>query len=437
LFAVLLAAGFLNAPNADALRGYLPAGSNAVIVVGMLEADGTRNYEVLSAPGAATSKVNAQSIFEIGSITKTFTAIALASMVRDGEVNLDDPIQKYLPAGVTAPSYNGRQITIADLADHHSGLPRMPPDLKFTDLHGIAEYTPAQLYAALSSYKLTRAPGATYEYSNWGVGLLGQLLANRAGMSYAELIQKNVIDPLGLHDTTIPAPNATAGALVPGFDPDGNPEPFMTWSDSLAGAGAVRSSVDDLLTLGAACMPNAHTPISADCAFAIQPRDDAGKQRAKVGLVWETEDQDGIIWHNGDTFGYHGFLGIDPVHHRVLAILANTGVFLDFVALKILDPARMLPPKPSPFPIAASTLSAYLGSYQLAVGSGATLAIERDGDGLRMIDAKQQHFTLSPTAADTFSTKENATLTFCRRDDGSIYALVINQYGKTDVAVRK
>src|SRR5690606_31689949 len=122
--------------------------------------------------------LDAQSVFEIGSITKAFTGILLADMVLRGEVSLDDAVSKYLPASVTMPSRNGQQITLAHLSMQNSGLPRLPGNMNPADpLNPYADYTVDQLYAFLSGYTMTRDPGAQYEYSNLAVGLLGHTLS--------------------------------------------------------------------------------------------------------------------------------------------------------------------------------------------------------------------------------------------------------------------
>ena len=113
-------------------------------------------------------------VFEIGSITKVFTSLILADMVERGEVKLDDPVSKFLPASVTVPSRNGRQITLLDISMQISGLPRMPNNMKPADPENpYADYDPAKLYEFLSGYTLQRDIGEKYEYSNLAVGLLG------------------------------------------------------------------------------------------------------------------------------------------------------------------------------------------------------------------------------------------------------------------------
>ena len=150
--------------------------------------------------------LDGNTVFEMGSISKVFTGALLADMVARGEVKLDDPIAKYLPQTVKVPSRNGRQITLLDLATQSSGLPRLPSNMRPADFSNpYADYSVQQLYEFLSGYSLTRDPGQRYEYSNLGVGLLGHVLALRAGKSYEEILKERILDPLGMNDTRVDA----------------------------------------------------------------------------------------------------------------------------------------------------------------------------------------------------------------------------------------
>jgi serine-type D-Ala-D-Ala carboxypeptidase/endopeptidase len=140
--------------------------------------------------------VGGDTIFEIGSVTKVFTAILLADMVERGEVKLTDPISMYLPKAVIVPSRAGKQITLGDLSSQVSGLPGRPTNLDPKDpLNPFADYSTEQMYAFLSSYELTRDVGAQYEYSNYAVGLLGHVLTLRAGTDYETLVRKRITGP--------------------------------------------------------------------------------------------------------------------------------------------------------------------------------------------------------------------------------------------------
>ncbi|HEX3107684.1 MAG TPA: serine hydrolase, partial [Thermoanaerobaculia bacterium] len=163
------------------------------IVVGVIDPSGRRTVAYTSTK-TAEKPVDANTVFEIGSVTKVFTSLLLADAVQRGEVALTDPVSKYLPPGVKVPERNGKKITLVDLATHTSGLPRMPTNFHPKDPgNPYADYTVAQLYEFLSSYELTRDPGSQYEYSNLGGGLLGHVLALRAGTDYETLVRKRIL----------------------------------------------------------------------------------------------------------------------------------------------------------------------------------------------------------------------------------------------------
>jgi len=148
--------------------------------------------------------MDGNTIFEVGSVTKVFTSLLLADMAQRGQVALTDPVAKYLPAGVKMPERNGRQISLEDLATHTSGLPRLPSNLSPKDAaNPYADYSVEQLYQFLSGYQLTRDIGPQYEYSNLGGGLLGHVLARRAGMDYEKVVRSRICEPLGMRSTSI------------------------------------------------------------------------------------------------------------------------------------------------------------------------------------------------------------------------------------------
>src|SRR5258708_16032071 len=152
------------------------------IVVGLVDEHGTRLISYGKPNKTSDQTVNGDSVFEIGSVTKVFTATLLADMVERGEVSLNDAISKYLPKSVKTPTRNCKEITILDLSTQTSGLPRLPDNFAPRDVQNpYADYSVAQIYAFLSGYTLTRDIDYKYQYSNLGVGLLGHILALRAG----------------------------------------------------------------------------------------------------------------------------------------------------------------------------------------------------------------------------------------------------------------
>ena len=196
------------------------------VVVAVMEKGKPPRLQIAGVSGLAGVPLDGNTVFEIGSITKAFTGALLANMVARGEVKLEDPVAKYLPKSVRMPTRNGKQITLLDLATQSSGLPRLPGNMKPADFSNpYADYTVQQLYDFLSSYTLTRDPGEKYEYSNLGVGLLGHVLALRAGMDYGVLLRRRVLDSLQMKSTGIGATPAVAAWMAMGHNDRLEPVP--------------------------------------------------------------------------------------------------------------------------------------------------------------------------------------------------------------------
>jgi len=209
------------------LRYLVEDGKAEGIVVGFLEADGSTRILSHGDAGPGARPLGPRSVFEIGSIEKTFTATLLADMVMEGDVALQDPLSQYLPEGVTAPSFGGTAITLLDLATHRSGLPKnvnnhIPAD----PLNPYADLTSELIYQFISNDQLRRAPGAGFTYSNLGFQLLGLALARAAGESYSELDRERILTPLSM---TSSGPGAT-------------PEPESAWPGRWTRFRAERSS---------------------------------------------------------------------------------------------------------------------------------------------------------------------------------------------------
>jgi CubicO group peptidase (beta-lactamase class C family) len=177
--------------------------SKAAIVIGFVDPNGTKIFSFGNMSTAHNIPVNQNTFFNIGSITKTFTTLLLADMVKQGIVNLNDPVEKFLPPSVKVPQLNGKKI---DLADHTSGLPEWPSNDWINNTVGDINpnYNATQLYQALSDIKLTREPGAQVQYSSFGIGLLGHVLSLKSGgIPYEQLVKDRILDVLGMNDTKI------------------------------------------------------------------------------------------------------------------------------------------------------------------------------------------------------------------------------------------
>jgi serine-type D-Ala-D-Ala carboxypeptidase/endopeptidase len=224
------------------------------LVVGRLQ--GTNRSIVAAGTMALTNSrpVDGNTIFELGSITKVFTGIVLADMANRDEVRPDDPAAKYLPPTVQMPSRNSHVITLAHLAIHRSGLPGMPENLAPADKQNpFADYSLEQGFEFLSSHELPRDPGSAYEYSNLGIGLLGDLLARRAGTNYEQLVLDRICKPLGMNDTRIKLSPEMQGRFATGHDDELKPAKHLAFL-GFAGAGALHSTANDFLKFLAAVL---------------------------------------------------------------------------------------------------------------------------------------------------------------------------------------
>lgn len=292
---------------AEALKsGVLAPGTGVGVSIGVV----VHGARCVFSLGAARP----DSIFEIGSITKTFTALILAQMVQQGMVKYDEPVRELLPRG-TVDKPEGAEITLVDLATQHSGLPRMPGNFSPADPgNPFADYDAAKLYAFLRQHGVGKTGDPAYLYSNLGFGLLGHVLAVRSGMKYPELLKKEVLSPLRLTDTMVALSVVQQARFVQGHD--GGGRPAHAWDlDALAGAGSIRSTAGDMLTYVSAnlrpeSVAKSSTPQGRTLAAAIKEthklRGDAfGGQ--KIGLAWHYIPETGTYWHNGATGGYSSY----------------------------------------------------------------------------------------------------------------------------------
>ncbi len=271
-------------------------------------------------------------LFEMGSVTKLFTALAFTDMARRGEVRLTDPAAKYLPPGMSLPARDGRQITLLDLATHTSGLPDFPGNLTSGNgLNPLAGYSEERLQSFLNGYRLPRDPGGSWVYSSLGMGLLGDLMARREDTGYDVLVKARVLNPLGMRSTGVLLTPDQARRLSPGHN-----EAFArapNWDDLpvLAGAAGVKSSANDMLAFLAAELGYVKTPLSAPMAtmLSVRRRTDWGPQSQAIGWLVSQTSMGEIVHHEGETAGYRTYVAFDPVRKTGIVVLANAHTAVD------------------------------------------------------------------------------------------------------------
>jgi CubicO group peptidase (beta-lactamase class C family) len=419
------------------------------IIVGIIEPAGRRIVAYGSFDKNDTRPLRGNTVFEIGSTTKVFTSLLLADMVQHGEVALSDPVAKYLPTNVKMPARGGRVITLEDLAKHRSGLPRLPTNFNASQnpLNPYAQYSVQQLYEFLSGYTLPRDIGAAFEYSNLGVGLLGHVLSLAAGKDYETLIRTRICQPIGMNDTTITLSPELKARLAIGHD--NRYEITPNWDlPTLAGAGALRSTTDDMVSFLAAQLGYKSTALDPAIAATRAKRAPAdGGMEIGLGWLMRPKKDSEIIWHNGGTGGYRSFVGYDLKSRIGVVVLSNvfTQAGVDDIGFHLLDPTSQLLPPNSPLilPSASHTaielspdiLDLYVGQYQFA--PNVIMTVARKEDQLFVQLTGQGSAEIFPeNKTDFFARVVDAQVLFKTDSKGRANALVLRQSGRDQLAPR-
>jgi len=273
-------------------------------------------------------------IFEIGSVTKTFTATILALAIGEGKIKLNDPINKYLPDSIPRLEFEDQPVTILTLANHTSSFPRMPANFHSTvknEKDPYATYTLQNLYSSLHDLILIRKPGSKLEYSNFAVGLLGTILQKEYRKTYEQLLFVNLTRPLGMKDTRVNLRKKDSAHFATGYDQQGEYNGPWNLTPPFAGAGAIRSTARDMLKFAAAEMDQANPPASIKKAMALTKSITFENGGNRIGLGWFYQRWEGndILFHNGGTGGFATFLAIDPQKKFAVVILSNCGIIVD------------------------------------------------------------------------------------------------------------
>ncbi|WBB61207.1 serine hydrolase [Streptomyces sp. WMMC500] len=284
-----------------------------------------------------TASVTDRTRFEVGSVSKTFTALLLADTAARGELGLTDRIAERLPYAAL-PRGHGRAITYEHLATHTSGLPRLPPGLMLNGLtswfaNPYRSFTPDMLLPALARAVVHHPPGTLVRYSNLGVGLLGRLLADGAGTDYGSVLHARVLAPLELADTGTASPDHPGDpSYAVGYWHGRRRPPWAI--PALPGAGAVRSSARDLVRYLRAHLDPEDSDVPGSLrtplAEVVRIRDLPAGEEGKSGLAWSVRTLAGatLYFHSGATRGCTSFVGLSPEREICVAALTNSGVTL-------------------------------------------------------------------------------------------------------------
>lgn len=403
--------------DADAIQG---------IVIGTTQEGKTKYYSKGVRSRTGNEAVDEHAVFEIGSISKTFTGLMLADMVVSGKLKLDDNIQEYFPEGIKAPTRNGESIKLFHLSNHTSGLPRMPSNFSPADnSNPYIDYSAENMYEFLNGYELPRDIGSLYEYSNLATGLLGDILSTKSGMTYEALLKTVIAGPLGMEHTGI---TQVSGDLAKGHM--GGIE-MANWDfDALQGAGAIRSTVSDMMLYLKANMGSTKSDLYPAMQLAHKNSRDP-ESNPIVGLGWHTMvyNDKVIIWHNGATGGYTSFMGWIKGTDKGVVVLNNSTENVDDIGIHALLPSFPLKAIKKTIDLDEATLASYVGQYELAPGFILTVTLEEKQ--LIAQATGQGAIPVYPESETKFFYKVvDAQLAFQKNDNGKVESVTLFQAGQ-------
>ncbi len=411
------------------------------MVVGVIDADGRQIIAHGRMNRDSDRQPDGDTAFSIGSITKVFTSILLADMVEGGALSVDDPVSQWLPESVQVPGTQGRPMTLRDLATHRSGLPSLPNNIRPADpSNPFADYTVEQMYEFLNSYDLPRDPGDAFEYSNFGVALLGQILSLRAGMDYEALLTERILEPLGLTDTRLTnfSPDLQS-RMATGHDLLGNPIPATGKGGlgSLTPAGGLLSTTNDMLDFLAANMGMSESSLAPAMA-ATHEEQYSGWWREKIGLGWwlHTFNGNEIVYHTGTGPHFVAFAGFDKRRQIGVVVLSNSGNSIFDIGMHLIfEGAKHLKEYRKVVELEPGVLERYVGVYEHAPGR--VLTVTREGEHLFAQATDDGRYEYYPESTSSFFlTADEVQITFHADTSGEVTHLTLH-YGGEDRDGRK
>ncbi|MCU7551387.1 beta-lactamase family protein [Chitinophagaceae bacterium LB-8] len=321
------------------------------IIVGIVDANGRQIFAEGKLSDRNPTLPDGNTIYEIGSITKVFTSLLLADMSLKQQLNLNDPISKFLPKTVKTPIRNGKEISLLSLSTHRSGMPRFPYNVDPKNLDNpYADYTVSQLYEYTSNFKPDFDIDSKWRYSNIGYGLLGNILATVAQKNFETLVKQEICKPLNMNSTVISLTAKLKSNIALGHTEFGEPTVF-TDLPALEGAGALRSNVNDLLTFAEANLGLVKTDLlpAMELTHILQAKKDGNDTYTTMGWTLSNDDGKYHLFKDGGTAGYRTFLGIDKKNKIGVIVLSNSNNSVTDIGWHILDPTHKVEPYKYPW----------------------------------------------------------------------------------------
>ncbi|MFC3194957.1 serine hydrolase domain-containing protein [Marinicella sediminis] len=362
-------------------------------------------------------------VYEIGSISKTFTGLLLARMATSSQLSIDDPVEQHWSELVQLRDANDQPITLKQLSTHTSGLPRVPNNMPVFGDDPYGSYDRQLMLEALQTIQPGSA-GNRYAYSNLAVGLLGETLANIGRHSFNQLVESHILKPLNLRATYMTLDQVPQEHLAIGYSGQTSTSPWNF--QALAGAGSIRSSITDLLAYGVAYLnPPEELSKAMDLATTIHYQ----QEQLKVGLGWHVRN--GVYWHNGGTGGFRSMLMVDPQRGKVVAAITNNSRNdVEDLAIHLMDASQPMREYDFPVPITTDALKVFSGTFQ-QTGSDRQIVIKLLHDQLFFTAEKQPRQALIYVGDERFKfSMIDVRIQFNQDPQGVIESLDLHGWGE-------
>jgi serine-type D-Ala-D-Ala carboxypeptidase/endopeptidase len=375
-------------------------------------------------------RIGPTSAFEIGSVSKTMSSTLLANLIVQGKVSLEDPLQKYLPKGVTAPQFSGEAILLKHLVTHTSGLPAVPDFSTSPADNPYANVDEASIYKTLSSSRLSRAPGSQMEYSNYASMLLSTIVAKQYGVDFESALKQQLFQPLSMQRSYVNQKTKDTNAAQ-GHTPNGKSTVAWSFNTNLSGVGGVRSTLDDMVAYAKAQLNPAATSIAKSIELTQQRVSVPGNQG--TGMNWMLAPLNGreLLAHEGGTGGFSSFVAVDKTKKRAVVILSDTAMTntggLGSLGLHLLDNKVSLGKPRTVQTPSAELLKALVGQYK--INNVMQMAITQENGKLYTQTEGQPKFEMAyDSAGDFYPLEFDAILRPKKLSNGS-YQLSLLQGG--------
>lgn len=331
------------------------------IIVGIVDANGRQIVAEGYKSDQNHTLPDGNTIYEIGSITKVFTSLVLADMSIKHQLNLTDPISKFLPKTVKIPVRNGKEISLLSLSTHRSGMPRFPYNVDPKNLEQpYADYTVDKLYEYVSHFEPPFDIDTKWRYSNVAYGLLGNILTLKAKKDFETLITEEICKPLNLNNTVISLTAKQKSNLATGHAETGTAV-GLTDLGAIGPGGSIRSTANDLLTFAEANLGLIKTNLSPaiELTHVLQAKKDGNDTYTTMGWTLVSDDGKNLLFKDGGMPGYCTFLGIDKKNRIGVVVLSNSNNSVSDIGRHILDAQHHVEPYKYPWALLDTIRTTY------------------------------------------------------------------------------